>query len=98
MMSKQPPSKPNTWVRLDDGSWGISGLSLVPGETTTVMKKDGSCSYVVVGKIVKVCLGWVVAPVNRKYSAPRADESYESRLNNRIAEEAYEAQMYAREN
>jgi hypothetical protein len=43
-----------TWTRLRDGSWGVRGENLVPGNPVVVTRKDGTRSTVTVGEIVWV--------------------------------------------
>jgi len=56
-----------TWIKLNDGTWGIRGDGLSPGQTVTVTKRDGTSSRVVVGSIVSTENGTTTAKVSRPY-------------------------------
>lgn len=64
---RRDPAEVN-WARLDDGSWGIKGASLTPGDVVTVTKRSGETSEVTVGEVVKTDKGFDFATVAR---APR---------------------------
>lgn len=59
----QPDPAVITFARLDDGEWGIKGVSLTPGDVVTVTKKVGDPVERVVGEVVKTKAGYDYATI-----------------------------------
>lgn len=47
-----------TFKKLNDGTWGIQGPDLRPGDVVTVTKRDGQTSQVVVGEVMPYVTGF----------------------------------------
>lgn len=50
--------QPTTFKKLPDGTWGIQGPDLVPGDVVTVSKANGETKDVVVGEVMPYVTGF----------------------------------------
>ena len=53
-----PSTSTATFAKLRDGSWGIQGHDLRPGDVVTVIKRSGETSQVVVGEVMPYVTGF----------------------------------------
>ena len=57
-MSTQTTTATATFKKLNDGTWGIQGPDLRPGDVVTVTKRDGQTSQVIVGEVMPYVTGF----------------------------------------
>lgn len=69
-----------TFKKLEDGTWGIQGRDLRPGDVVTVTKRDGETSVVTVGEVMPYVTGFgnnvaTIARTPRATTAPASPQA-----------------------